>query len=475
MNFKVLEYPLKLILNYSKLAVSSMESTNLSVKQYLFNYYSENKENPDAVQNKYVPPLFPGQSDKLIPFPFGHLDIVLDVSGSTFNVNCEENQSDFCKEGKCRGHRFCSGAYQTCTNPNPAVIAARIQRDAALEVKENILVVTEDVPKPPQTKIIILSILEGTGNTIRKMMKKYNFSGVMVHIYAFSSQTVTCFCGKIKSNTDLYDNIVAKLDVLVPYEMGSTVLYPSLADIFSRSETAKTIPLIILATDGQAHDAGTVRQLLKSKTDQFALICIGAGSIGSGLATRHTHTSQRGQFESFTNGTKDLSSNQTRFTATNIASYGAECDMNYLTSLREPAKLGCYVAACRDYGELKLAIKEFLDLAEAFYVCLDNGTYGKLPSMAQEILFQGKCCYAITEYGKYIMTPCTQIRVEPVQEIPMTFAECTFPEQSYNFAEFRELRNTDKKITITTNHGAFDLKIQTTPGGWPQIRMIHKK
>jgi len=331
------------------------------------NFSRDLKLNPlRALETTYeVPPRFIKQSKKL---PYYVVELVIDVSGSTNNFGGSEGRFG------CRGRGDSDSDSEDTAQPSATQPSA-------------------DQPINPhiRTKAIILAEIECAIKVLEALAARYSFAGVRVKLSAFSSTHQNCFDKIVDSNEDLYDNLVCKLPELIDYQQGSTILAPTIKQIFDTSYLESSASsassagiamyeskqqLIILATDGQASDQYAVKSEFESALKKgfvFDLICVGAGSIGSkaslNFASRRDRTS--GQSErveqlirtidesgcvSFEESCRSVSS-----------SHGvSECDAAYLEQLTKYGYFGQYIGAYLRYQHVDNAIGQFVELRNAY-------------------------------------------------------------------------------------------------------------
>jgi len=438
-----------------------------------------NTTNETDTQDRYECPPFPVSLGPIEPWPFSNIRFVIDGSGSTDNSMKRSATFDpeiyMCLKPECQANRRgCQCA------PGQRLLAPKNEPMEKIEQ-----------PKPQNpTKTIILAELEMCAHTACEFMGSFDFTNVELSVHAFSSTNRLCCRTKLKSNVDAY-NYLSNLDSIVQYECGCTNIFPTLNEIFTDAKTTGEIPFIVLATDGDASDKEEVRQLLEANAGNFGMICIGAGSIGKAAQAQaqiqNIQIRRLDRLIMYTKGMEDSRTEEeiettilpsaSRGAVTSSRSSSSECQISYLKSLWQYSRLGCYVGAFKRYAEGIESIRELISLMksmEKFVVCLDGDTYGRLSQMVQDVLSQGLCCYTENAYGKYVVTPKYQIRVEPLKTQSRIFCVCQFDSESENWEDFRCHVNEGRRLALKTGNGSFDVEIQTTSAGLPRISLIHK-
>ena len=406
------------------------------------------------------------------------LVIMMDISGSTNNKNRSGNGG--------RG-RFQSGTTDTTdsTTNEPEV-----------------------EPQSPTPEIIIAEC-EGINILLCEYIRSYDMTGTLIYLIPFSS-SFTELQFKIESNFDLYERLIAQLDILFNYDQGGTELLAPLTHVVKNILSADLglHTHIILATDGQTGTKNKVYDMLNSTTkSSFSIFVIGAGSIQESIGSQTRSCANgivnpRDHGDNFEVVNRNLL-NLTLFQLTNQQlvqeiisepnlvvltkppirsnSSNSECDIEYLEKIAYTpnAKFGFYSGAFGDYSCLKSASVEWLDAhiisSHKFTFRVElNGIPTPLPICVSESLAYYSAVLLKTPYGHHLITPKWQIAIDSnsAPNIPDILG-CD-PVDSIMQMDYEELGNMKPSINMTINLGNHSVAPLLDSTGYFRIRQISK-
>ena len=255
--------------------------------------------------------------------PFKHINILLDMSGSTNN-----------RHGGNGRRRFQQNTEDT-------------------EPGAQLLI---------QTKIIYLAEEEGLAHIFVELANKYDMTGIKLVLASFSTdcQIVTNII--INSSEELY-NLASQIDSLIIKKFGSTDLTNALQLLFTECNENT---LFILASDGCPNDCLSTLTMFNNIVKKYKInnkiidmFSIGAGSIQESINGSKNYISCRGNFN--LNYTDPEIISRTK-------SSSSECDQAFLQSLSEKVNgFGAYSGAFGDYSQLVLGFNNFLEKKELGY------------------------------------------------------------------------------------------------------------
>jgi hypothetical protein len=300
------------------------------------------------------------------PFVHQQVTILLDASGSTFNLG-----------GRGRD-RFS-------------------QRDIDHESTQS------------KTKPIIFSEMEAVVTCLYRLFKSYDLTGVSLFYYVFSSDCRLVYhLSSMSDPAAFLKDFARRLKLLTPPLRGGTQTLGALQQVGAVGHLDHA--LIILATDGQpgddtssGPDAGQGCGNELKKHPDSSLIVIGAGSVSDGVGM--FGVCREG---SYVHGDRSL-----------LRGSSSECNTAFLAAILESSRVGVYLPACRDrttgkYQILEEALEAFFrpESTPTYRVVLDSGllSYSKDVSRA---LHSGRACLVeVDGKGWYLITRHYQLAIE---------------------------------------------------------------
>jgi hypothetical protein len=264
----------------------------------------------------------------LLTYPYKLIYVMIDVSGSTFNVG---------SGSMGRGGR------------------GRVQLEG------NDLVTTSD------TKIIIVAELEAVAHTLVDIANKYIIDNVQLNILSFGSKYYNAI--SIKVNNELIHDIARHLDVIVPFDCGATATLPTLQHLFDEFKYNENVYLII-ATDGRPSDStedvllymNKVYMNFKKNDKLLHITAIGAGSIKKTVCSR-----------GYIRNTHLNIDTMPQLSHRNDSSEYLECDIDFLLEICKYCDTSMYLPACGKYELLFETLGNFNRSKLQWKVHLDDG------------------------------------------------------------------------------------------------------